>query len=122
MNAFTLYCILMLDSIGIALIILTGIFLIGTLGCGMLYCEGVIEDVKKARKLLKSFLICFFIAFTLKTFLPDTKQAATIYILPKLATPAAFDALNNEGKELYGIFKEWAKKELAEKENKQEAD
>ena len=42
---------------------------------------------------------------------PDitTKEVAALYIVPKVATQENIDAATGEAKELYGLFKDWAK-------------
>lgn len=55
--------------------------------------------------LLFLFTICVLTA----TFLPSTKQAAVIWLLPKIATEENLDRAQSEAGELYDLAKQWLK-------------
>ena len=61
--------------------------------------------------LLFLFTICVLTA----TFLPSAKQAAVIWLLPKIATEENLDKVQSEAGELYDLAKQW----LKEKEDPQ---
>lgn len=64
-------------------------------------------------------LLCIAIAVAT----PTTKQAATIWLLPRIATEENIDAATDEVREVYGLAKQWLRDQVetpkAEKEEAQ---
>lgn len=54
------------------------------------------------------------------TFLPDTKQAAVIYVLPRIATVENLEAAQGEASEIYGLAKAWLREQVGEKAEEEE--
>jgi len=93
MNTWLIYFVILLDSINIGLIVLLafyiGWFVLKKISISQDY-DGFYQkerfkkeyenQCKKANKLL----IPVFVLFTIATFLPNTREAATIYIAPKI--------------------------------------
>lgn len=79
------YWVLKLDDIHIMLNFLVGGAFLSIIGCTIHFFEQ--NDL--GRKLSKIWIVlpvfCFFLSLLINTFLPNTKQMATILVLPKIA-------------------------------------
>jgi len=86
-----------------------------------MWCAGdVVERQATFQKMMRKILIwiipLFFMSLTVNTLIPNTKQAAAMWVIPRL-TKSEFmtNELPKEAKELYSLFKAWlmqqAKKE-----------
>lgn len=115
MSYFLLYIILMLDTwcaASISLVVICIMILIVDIIGWLIILDDtcVSENVKKSiKKVGKIAFITFIISFVFATFCPTTKQAATIYLLPKLASNKSMQQLPSKTAEL--LLKE-VKKEI----------
>lgn len=128
-SPFFVYAILKLDAIRILFISSFIIFFIMTL---LFFCLGMylkysetdengnrltaeeIAESKRAgnRLLCIVFPVLLFlstICVLTATFLPSSKQAAVILVLPKIATEENLDRAQSEAGELYDLAKQWLK-------------
>lgn len=87
---FQMYLLLMLDSICVVTAIITIVLAFITFIIGVMSVANDVneEDRESARKLLKYLVPVFLLSLLLAVFIPNTKQAATIFLVPKV--------LNNE--------------------------
>lgn len=92
-DPFLLYLILQLDKIFVGLIFIV-IFLLVSIYISI--------EIKNNFKIGYQ-VIALIISFFLLIFLPSTKSAAAIYIIPKVVNNEAF---TNEASELYKLFKD----------------
>ena len=110
-NALELYCILKLDAVYTTLMtvsVITGVVFLPLFIIA--YANENESEKKTCRKLesLSSEILLFVTvpALILALLCPTTKQAAAIFIVPKLATQENIEHLSKEYKELYSIAKE----------------
>ena len=87
---FQMYLLLMLDGICIITAIMTIVSALITFIIGVMSVASDVneEEQKYARKFLKYLVPIFVLSLLLSVFIPNTKQAATIFLVPKV--------LNNE--------------------------
>jgi len=84
MSYFLVYFITILTPINIFLGILGLIFLLfGFMGTGIYYGNCKIDDPKLQKFWKKTFLVAFII-WSITIFIPTTKDAAAIYLIPKI--------------------------------------
>lgn len=119
MSATTLYWVLTLDSIGNTCITFSILFFILTVVTIIfinIHNECCLrEDEWSINKYCYSLipLLLSIIFVTLATFIPNTKQMATILIVPKIVKSDFVQKdLPKEAKELYGLAKGYLAKEL----------
>ena len=112
MSHFGLYCLLMLDGIKVTLMginILGGIFLVfGGIVCIVGIMEGRCFTPTLSRVLIK---VCAVVGICLAvtTFLPTTKQAAVIWLVPAVVNNQAVQETTDEvASVLRGLVKDWA--------------
>jgi len=112
MSHFELYCLLMLDGIKCTLMginILGGIFLVvGGIICISWKMDGKSFTPTLSRVLIK---VCAVIGICLAvtTFLPTTKQAAVIWLVPAVVNNQAVQETTDEAASvLRGLVKDWA--------------
>lgn len=110
MTALNLYFILILDSVGVGLFILLCCLLIAVLIIGVGYAEELFSSDESELKAKRTFKCCiggaFFCLFLLVA-LPSTKQAAIMYVLPKIAA-------NEDVQQLPAELVQLARKKVAE--------
>lgn len=83
----------------------------------VLYCAsgGEVIDIEVSKKTFRnSILITLFFWFC-GIFIPDTKEYAMIYVLPKIASQENLDTASNEMKDLYKIAKTALIEKLSDK-------
>lgn len=87
---FQMYLLLMLDSVCAVTVIITIVlaFITFVFGAMLVACDVNEEEQKYARKFLKYLVPVFVLSLLSAVFIPNTKQAATIFLVPKV--------LNNE--------------------------
>ena len=121
-SAWDVYWIMRLDGIkaglenlvplGIILFLFSGIALTG------LFVNYEKEfPVKKAMRIyIPTVILWIFLCFS-NIFIPTTREAATIFVLPKIAnSELVSEEIPKEAREIYGLAKEWFKKAVKEKE------
>lgn len=120
-----MYWILMLDNIRFASGILTPIMLLVIISCaGMATEEKKKEKSKQEDPMILVYMTALSFIILLASiasliFVPTTKQAAVIYIAPKVLSEQNVTEFTGEMKELYTLGKDYLKEAL--KKDKQEA-
>ena len=71
-----------------------------------------------SHKVLRISAPIFFIAILFLTFLPTTKEACAMYIIPKIVNN---EGIQNIGKEFYDLALDWMKELHPNKRNKEES-
>ena len=125
-SPWTVYWVLQLDTITIALRIsigavgIAGVFIFSMF---LAFFDSYSEDfVRQVRKLFKIYLVVLFAVLSAVLLIPDTKTALAMYTVPKLAKSGAVEQLKGDAKELYILGVERLKEELkgrAEQKNEQ---
>jgi TRAP-type C4-dicarboxylate transport system permease large subunit len=128
-SPFFVYAILKLDAIGILFIASFMMFFVLTIlfFCLGMHCKYSETDengnrltnkqIVESKQVGNVFLHIVFpvllflstICVLTATFLPSTKQAAVIWLLPKIATEENLDRAQSEAGELYDLAKQWLK-------------
>lgn len=119
MTAWDLYWILMLDNISAAIAALSIVSMvalaIAILAAGFTGIAPTSPAEKAVSKTLcriiaisAPFVVLLVVAAVLT---PTTKQAAVIYVLPRIATDENLDAIQAEAGDLYGLAKQWLKEQ-----------
>ena len=121
MSMFTLYLIMMLDSIGITLTLASILAGLLCFVCTMFYfsidiagyygvnLENKLAQRDKAGKAAKRLGILFCVVSAINTFIPSTKDAAIIVVVPAIVNN---EKLQAEASELYGMAKQALKDKL----------
>ena len=111
MSHFGLYCLLMLDGIKGALqtiSIICGAFLFAG-GFAYFIMSDEISFSTPLLKTLKQACLIVFICIAMTTFLPTTKQAAVIWLVPAIANNQTVQETTDEvATVLRGLVKDWA--------------
>lgn len=111
MSAWEVYLLLKLDSI--SALFETFAFIGGfiTIIAMIIYfvirSDNSIEDMASFKKVLSYFTIATFITILGFIAIPNTKQAALIWVVPKITSEQNVTIASDEAKELYGLAKEW---------------
>ena len=110
MNYFLWYLFVMADNIRdffISISVLSGVISIITFI--FMYADDSMtkENIEKILKILKISVPIFIISLIFTTFVPNTKQIATIYIGPKIVNQENIDSFSKEYQEFYHIFKKY---------------
>ena len=120
MSAWNLYWLLMLDGITKAFMVAAVVSGVAAVLSAVAFSDMANDGDKDAKLAAKWFRVCaitcgvFVVAFTLT---PSTKQAAVIFVAPKLANSEFVnETLPTEAKELYGLAKAWLKEQTNNKE------
>jgi hypothetical protein len=107
MNSFSLYLILQLDSIGATLTVISIIVALATAVIALVaffaMIEGADEILAKALVYTKKGAIAALILFGVNAFLPSSKTAAVMVVLPAVANN---ENIQREAGELYQIAKQ----------------
>lgn len=107
-TAWQIYWVMQLDTIGTVATLLAFAAFMLTVFVWAAYADDAIES-----PVAPSLLTLPFLAFTtVATFLPSTKTAAAMIVLPAVANAATSETVQREAGELYGIAKD-ALRELA---------
>lgn len=123
-TSFQLYLILMLDGVRIvtttiAIILAVVTFIFGGLSIDDNMTE---EDHRHARKRLKYLVPVFILSLSAAVFIPNTKQAATIFLVPKVLNNEKVQDIGQNGLDLANnllkLSNEYIEKNLITKEEK----
>lgn len=119
---FQMYLLLMLDSICAVTTIITIVLAFITFMIGIMSVAGDVneEDHKCARKLLKYLVPIFVLSLLSAVFIPNTKQAATIFLVPKVLNNEKVQDIGQNGLDLANnllkLSNEYIEKNLITKE------
>ena len=99
---FQMYLLLMLDSICVVTAIITIVLALITFIFGIMSVAGDVneEDQKYARKFLKYLVPIFVLSLLSAVFIPNTKQAATIFLVPKVLNNEKIQDIGQNGLDL----------------------
>ena len=111
-----MYLLVMLDSIGTSLSWLTGLtgiiicIYIIIIACNSEFQRSSPEDVvSKLSKILRMPILIFLLLLGTNTFLPSSKEAAAIYIIPKIVNNEKFQGMANNGLQvLEALSEQWS--------------
>lgn len=127
MDGSTVYWITRLDEIKCLFGFMLGILIVGSICYGIIMASEIdcCTNEEKASeygctlksRLKTSGVISLFICLIL-TFTPSTKEAAAIYVIPKITSDEAV----SEYKDVYKLAKEWMKQSLDIENKKKEGD
>lgn len=109
MSAWTIYWILQLDNFVSAL---TGVVVLGGTGGLMLYGFGILEEMAAAARAGRRILVAVAVACVLLVFMPNTKTAAAMVIIPAIANN---EALKAEAGDLYQLAKQALREAVTDK-------
>jgi len=123
-SAWDLYWVFRLDNIHNLLTVTIGVTII-LAAVGSFILTALWEDKDKqtgdgkvfrwARTKYLPTCLVLLLALIAKVFLPTTREMAAIVVLPRLAqSQVVTEKLPAEAAELYGMLKQWLKKEIAE--------
>lgn len=105
MSMSVMYWLMMLDNIRDTL---TYFIAFGIAGVAIFFCIGSIEEHKGALRYAKISAILACLGVLGIMFLPNTKQMATIIVVPKVVNSEFVnETLPAEAKELYSLTKTW---------------
>lgn len=111
---FEVYLVMQLDTISnvslFALCILGLTFAILSGTAGMMYADGDKEDSAALKRVLRKIFPYLLVSLMVSTFLPSTKTAAAMIVLPALTSDEVVKPLGNEARELYDLAKQALKK------------
>lgn len=112
-SAWNVYWVMQLDSIIRLLVCLAAVS--GTLAFVCLFplVESFGDEAKVWAKSIKTFCFCAVSFACIATFIPSSKTAAAIIILPKLTAPEVVAPVSKEAGELYGLAKQALQRALA---------
>jgi len=110
-SGFELWLFFRLDA-------LQGLFavlgIVTTLLGGFLVLFGCLEDEwERVRKAVKWSAIVFVISILFLTLVPSTKEAAAIWVIPKVATTENVNAVTGEIHEIYDLGKDYLEEKLS---------
>ena len=106
-SPFEVYLVMQLDTIRPA----AGVFGFAATGAGLfVVIFGFTEDETWGKWLGSLLLASGLLSFLLATFLPSTKTAAAMLILPAITADEVVKPLGNEAKELYDLAKDALRK------------
>lgn len=121
-TSFQLYLILMLDNVcavttTIAVILAIVTFIFGALSFDVDLTE---RDRRCARKIFKRLVPIFILSLSAAVFIPNTKQAATIFLVPKVLNNEKLQDIGQNGLDLANnllkLSNEYIEKSLITKE------
>ena len=121
MTSLMIYLWTRLNYINGFFILLSIGFLIGAFACGMIETESYNEE-EKFFKRAKKFVLLSLLPMIAFCFTPSQKEAAMIYIIPKMAQSETFNAISKETPEITKLALEALKETLqgvSKKESKQ---
>lgn len=119
---FQMYLLLMLDSVCVVTAIITIVLAFITFIIGVMSVANDVneEDQKYARKFLKYLVPVFMLSLSAAVFIPNTKQAATIFLLPKVLNNEKVQDIGQNGLDLANnllkLSNEYIEKNLIAKE------
>lgn len=123
MTSLMIYFWTRLNYINGFFILLFAGFLIGALACAMIASDTYSrEEEMKFYKKAKKFLLLSLLPILIFCFTPSQKEAAMIYVIPKMAQSETFNAISKETPEITKLALEALKETLqgmTKKENKQ---
>lgn len=127
MSAWLIYIWTRLDSVVIASILVSVAFGLICAVASICYSAeinsfgGDTDDAKMCKRIIKKCLPVFIISTLLWVFVPSQKDAAMIYVIPKMAQSETFNAISKETPEITKLALEALKETLQgmTKENKQ---
>lgn len=120
-TASELYWILMLDNISATIVCIGMISFVTFITSFLILClEGVTEQTKRLKKVTKAAFTLGAILLLASCFIPNTKQMATIKILPAICNNKDIKTLSAETLELYRIGINATKEYLTDKSTKGE--
>ena len=112
-SAFEIYLVMQLDSIVSALLVIAGASGFAAMCAGF---YGALEDEDGPKSFAKRLCVWFVASILLAAFVPSTKTAAAMIVIPAVANS---ETVHKEAGELYAIAKQ-ALKEIATPEPKKE--
>lgn len=125
MSHWFVYLIIILDSLNFFVSLIAWVFFIIVAVLLIRLLRGISEDEKikdKVKKPIKYTTTLFFIFALIATFMPDTKQAAVIYLLPKITNSETAHEIekvpSNFAKLLNRKMQEWLDETTGEKKAK----
>lgn len=119
---FQMYLLLMLDGICVVTAIITIVLAFITFIIGVMSVASDVneEDQKCARKFLKYLVPVFMLSLSASVFIPNTKQAATIFLVPKVLNNEKVQDIGQNGLDLANnllkLSNEYIEKNLITKE------
>lgn len=119
---FQMYLLLMLDSICMMTAIITALLALITcvIAAISVDSDARYECREWARKQLKCLIPIFVLSLLLATFIPNTKQAATIFLVPKVLNSEKIQDIGQNGLDLANnllkLSNEYIEKNLITKE------
>lgn len=123
MGGWQVWLWLRLDAVHKVADVFTGVFGMFCLFAliAVAFCKYEVENpklVKTAKRVALSCLCCMCLCLFVFVAVPTTKQAAAIYMIPKI-TKSEFVAeeLPEDAKQIYRIFKTWIKEHVKEEED-----
>lgn len=104
-SAWGIYWVMQLDSINGTLTWIAVLASLALLVCAFIWsvADGDEEIGRRVWKMLKASLATLAVTFLLGTFIPSTKTAAMMIVLPRIANN---EAIQREAGDLYGIAKD----------------
>lgn len=116
MNSWMIYLWTRLDIIVILFGILSAVFLFVLSLLCMAYCgcdkNNDKDTIKFLKKIIPKFFLSFIVFLCLAILLPMKKDAAMIYIIPKMAQSETFNAISKETPEITKLALEALKETL----------
>lgn len=113
-SGWELYVVLKLDSFQAFFQTIGGIGLISSIGGLIITTVASFDDdettkvlANKAASLFRKMLVVSGLFVVTGLFLPTTKQAAAVLIIPKIATNENIEVISDEAKSLYSLAKEY---------------
>ena len=74
----------------------------------------MLAEGKRALRWSQRFLAIGLMLVIAFTFIPSTKQAAAIYVLPQIVTTENIEAVQAEAGDLYGLAKQWLEEQIGD--------
>lgn len=109
MSALLIYVMMLADSVGATLFILTVVAACIT-GCSLFACillwSSADNPPASAFRWMKIGVVTFVVSLTVNCFVPSTKTVAMMIVIPKIATDKNMEAMGTEAKEVYELAKE----------------
>ena len=119
---FQMYLLLMLDNICVVTAIITVVLAFITIVFGAMIVPNELneEECKYTKKLLKYIILVFLLSLSASVFIPNTQQAATIFLVPKVLNNEKVQDIGQNGLDLANnllkLSNEYIEKNLITKE------
>lgn len=117
MSPLSVYLITRLDAISVSLVLCTTVSMVLLIMSACHRFSDVDSDDKEgisnANKFLKITATISIIFAVLATLTPNSKQAAAIIVIPKIASEENIDFVKGESREVYQLFKSYISEKLS---------